>query len=385
MSDVRPLRILHVAKLDPRAPGGIERFVHDLIEAQVARGDAVSVVACSAPVPGGAAPPVHRLKLARTRLTLFHLPIAPSFPRAVRAEIDDFAPDVVHLHWPNPLAIGLARDLPLRSPRGAIPLVIHWHADIDPAGATLPIRIAYAALVRAAERRLLARADAVIATSAAYAAASAPLRAVPSERLHVVPLALATSNVAARAVAWPYATPRRVLFIGRLVPYKALDVLIEAIARVPDASLVVIGDGPERGAWVAAAARSQAAARIAFAGAVSEAEKRGWLAAASVLCLPSRNRLEAFGMVLLEAAEAGVPVIAADIAGSGTGWVARELVGGATFPVGDAAGLAAVLGGAEPVPPASRTALPTIGAVAESVDSVYRSSEIGSRSDASRG
>jgi rhamnosyl/mannosyltransferase len=61
------------------------------------------------------------------------------------------------------------------------------------------------------------------------------------------------------------------------------------------------------------------------------------------LCLPSLERTEAFGLVLLEAMRFGKPVVVADIPGSGAGWVTRQAGHGLLVPPGDPAKLAATL------------------------------------------
>ena len=62
-----------------------------------------------------------------------------------------------------------------------------------------------------------------------------------------------------------------------------------------------------------------------------------------LLCLPSLERTEAFGMVLLEAMRFGKPVVVGDIPGSGPGWVVRQAGHGLLTPPGDTAALAAAL------------------------------------------
>lgn len=362
------MKILHVIKLDPRAAGGIERFVDDLLAAQSASGHEVHAVGCAVDGLHELPPHAYGTTLAPTWFTLFHLPFAPGLPAVVRREIERRRPDVVHVHWPNPMVLDLARAVP-----AGTRLVLHWHADIDPAGAILPIRAAYALAVRRYEARLVARADAVIATSAGYVAASPVLREVLS-KTHVVPIGLRPPPGAAPA-AWPIEGRPRVLFIGRAVPYKSLEVLLESLASVASASLVVVGEGPRLGAWRRAARGLGVASRVHFAGRVPEAAKQALLAACDVLCLPSSNRLEAFGVVLLEAAAACRPVVAAEVPGSGVAEVARSIAGSRTFPVRDAAALAAALA-CYPDPAATDAALApryTIDAVAGAVDRVYAS------------
>ncbi|MCB1921196.1 MAG: glycosyltransferase, partial [Candidatus Competibacteraceae bacterium] len=75
----------------------------------------------------------------------------------------------------------------------------------------------------------------------------------------------------------------------------------------------------------------------------SEADLNALLATCDVLCLPSLERTEAFGLVLLEAMRFGKPVVVSDISGSGVGWVVDQAGQGLKVPVGDAQALAAAL------------------------------------------
>ncbi|HVF35996.1 MAG TPA: glycosyltransferase, partial [Candidatus Saccharimonadia bacterium] len=333
------MKVLHVIKLDPRAAGGIERFADELMSAQVAAGLDVHAVGCDVPATPALPPRPYGLELARTWFTVFHLPFAPRFPAIVRREVARLAPDIVHLHWPNPLVLDMAAAVP-----ASTRLVIHWQADIDPTAASLPIRAGYAVAVRRFESRLLARSDAVIASSRAYFDASPVLRAV-AERVRVIPLGIGDPGAPADPATWPLEGGPRILFVGRAVPYKSLEVLLAALARLPVATLAVVGSGPQIATWRATAQRLGVSRRVAWLGNVDEATKRALFAACDVVCLPSSNRLESFGVVMLEAAAAGRPVVAADIPGSGVPEIARA-VGGTTFPVGDAEALAACLASA---------------------------------------
>jgi rhamnosyl/mannosyltransferase len=125
------------------------------------------------------------------------------------------------------------------------------------------------------------------------------------------------------------------LFVGRLVPYKGVDVLIDAVAGLPLTTLVV-GEGPERAALEArAAARS---ARVAFAGEVDNETLAALYTACDLFVLPSVTRAEAFGMVQLEAMASGKPVISTNLQ-SGVPWVNRHGETGLVVEPGDAAAL----------------------------------------------
>lgn len=112
--------------------------------------------------------------------------------------------------------------------------------------------------------------------------------------------------------------PRRVLFVGRLVENKGVAYLIQAFAKVvqdiPDADLVIVGDGPLR-AWLEK--QAQKIGHIEFLGALSCDQVKRQMDSARVLCLPSitieNGQSEGFGIVLLEAQACGVPVITSSL------------------------------------------------------------------------
>ncbi len=111
---------------------------------------------------------------------------------------------------------------------------------------------------------------------------------------------------AAQWSAAPQSAPGRFVFIGRLVDWKALDLALEALARVPGATLDVIGEGPMRAQWESKAATLKAPAT--FHGWKSQADCALLLAGATALVLPSVY--ECGGAVVLEAMAAAIPVVA---------------------------------------------------------------------------
>jgi len=105
---------------------------------------------------------------------------------------------------------------------------------------------------------------------------------------------------------------RSVLFLGRHEKRKGLDLLLEAMAELPeDVSVLIGGNGPD-----SPRLRDQYRGdpRVVWLGHVSEATKLELLHRSSVLCAPSRHG-ESFGVVLLEAMAAGLPVVASDLPG----------------------------------------------------------------------
>ena len=136
--------------------------------------------------------------------------------------------------------------------------------------------------------------------------------------------------------------PVRLLFVGRVVFQKGLDVLLRALADLPAPlawELEIIGDGDQRAALTAEAARLGLAARITFAGWCDRARIAGRYRAADIFVFPSRD--EGMPNVVLEAMASGLPIVATAIAGSEE--LVREGENGHLVPAEDAAGLTAAL------------------------------------------
>lgn len=124
------------------------------------------------------------------------------------------------------------------------------------------------------------------------------------------------------------------LTIARLEDrYKGHDVLIRALplirAKVPDVHWVVIGDGPLRTGLEQLAHSHRVADAVSFLGALSDEERNAWLRRAHLLSMPSRLPAggfagEGFGIVYLEAAAYGKPVVAGNVAGALDAVVDRE-------------------------------------------------------------
>ena len=136
--------------------------------------------------------------------------------------------------------------------------------------------------------------------------------------------------------------PVRLVFVGRLVRQKGLDVLLEALARLPGEACfeaTIIGDGPLRADLAAMAARLGLAAKVRFAGWVSRADMPETLRHADAFVFPSRD--EGMPNAVLEAMASGLAVAATRIAGNEE--LVEEERTGFLVPPDDAAALAAVV------------------------------------------
>ena len=152
----------------------------------------------------------------------------------------------------------------------------------------------------------------------------------------------ATASVAAKADALRDRAARPILlFVGRLVRYKGLDVLLRALPGL-DARLVIVGDGPLRGALEAMVRELRIGDRVHLAGELADEDRLAWLHACAALVLPSTTRQEAFGMAQLEAMLCGRPVVSTDLP-TGVPWVNVHGETGVVVPPGDVASLRGAL------------------------------------------
>lgn len=342
------MRVLHVGKYYPPYAGGMENFLGDLLPALERRG-----------VRTGALVHNHRggwergedrpgqpwLLRVPTRGTLLYAPVSPAFPRALRQSLREFRPDLLHCHMPNTSvfwALGIAA-------AGRIPWIVHWHADVVASRIDRRMRLAYP-LYRVPEGRVLRRARAVVASSPPYLDSSGPLRPWKA-KCRVVPLGLDPGRLkppAAGALqeaerSWGGTDGLRVLSVGRLTYYKGHDVLVRAAARVPAVRAVIVGTGSEEAGLRRLIARQGVPERVALVGLLSHDALNAMLATCDVLCLASKERTEAFGLVLLEAMRYERPVVAGAIPGSGVGWVVEDGKTGFLVEPGDDEALAGAL------------------------------------------
>ncbi len=340
-ANVRPLKILHLGKYFHPDSGGIERVTMDIVQGTARAGCDVMVLCFGY---------VDRLREERCgdvgvlRAPIWKLvrsqPFGWQYFRAFLRRARDF--DIVHIHVPNMLAA-----LALVTAHVPGKAVVHWHADIVNKGW-------FGMLMRPLEWLMLRRADALVATSQAYADASPQLRHFKN-KVHVVPIGISDADIFDNDEGDTVTSQMTgigqipddvpvILAVGRLVPYKGFDVLIDAARELTAGCRIVIVGGGERRAELEARIRErQVADRIVLAGQLDDDALRRLFQRAAIFCLPSVSRAEAFGVVLLEAMARGLPIVASDITGSGVPWVNLHGVTGLNVPAGDASALAAAL------------------------------------------
>ena len=301
------MKILHLGKFYPPDPGGIEKVVQGLAEGAARAGNEVRVVVARGggwKGPAAAEPRMSErngVTVVRTSTAgvLWSQPISPGYLAAAR-----WPADVVYLHRPHPLADVAAI---LTRPKN---LVLFHHSDVQ---RQRSIKWIYSPLAHWVGRR--ARVSVLAAKANLEHADDLGSRAKENSR--VIPFGV-------DHLRFHNGPPERVphvfqslpgptgIFVGRIVEYKGLDVLLKALSRT-DLSFVIVGDGPLRPSLEKESRRLGLDGRVVFAGAVEDKWLPAYYQSADYLVLPSTSPQEMFGVTLIEAMSCGKPVISTSV------------------------------------------------------------------------
>ena len=320
--------------------GGIEELTRQLAIELESRGHDVSVLTGLWPVGVARSEVLDGVRVARLSFPLpaarplaaaRFLASAPQATAVLVRHLRAVRPHVVHVIGAGPQA---AYMMPLTHFLGA-QLVFTAQGEL---GFDAQNVFGRSATLRTSLRRILRQADEVTACSRFVLdelAEFSPIRAAPV----VIPNGVTPEDFSGNGR--PRHQPSYLLAVGRLVPQKGFDVLIDALSSRSLASLelVIAGEGPERAALERLASRMGVASRVRLVGAVDRRRLTELLAGAEVFAFPSRA--EPFGIALLEAMAAGVPAVATRA--GGVVEFARDMRNALLVPPDDREALAAAI------------------------------------------
>lgn len=330
------ITVFHVGKYFPPVPGGIETLLKRLLDATPGEVRNIVVTANDGPadrVDRYDGYEVHRL--ARKGVLLLN-PVLPGLPSFIRGVLRDGV-EIIALHLPNLMAV--VGYLLARPFRGREKLVVFYHSEVvfDRFPWSMMGRVYYLL-----EKILLYRADRIVVASPNMARQSPQLPKF-HDKVSLVHYAIEdgwadlsdAQREEAGSIRRTYGD-RIVLFVGRLVPYKGIDVLLSA-ARDIRGRVLIVGEGPLRERLDRRVREEGLEEKVVFLGSVDDLKP--FYAACSVFTLPSVSHLEAFGIVQMEAMAFGKPPVISDLP---TGVTYINLPGetGLVFPVGDSGKLA---------------------------------------------
>ncbi len=273
-------------------------MVSILAEGVARQGDDVRVI-CSAedearvdeiPVEGDGRLVIDRRK---NLATVWSQPITPGLFAAA-----GWTADVVHLHHPNPLAdlVALARC--------KAPIVVTHHSDVRRQKIARPF---YMPVINA----VLRRAARILVPTESHIDVSDELDSFRS-KVQVVPFGVDHRSFFPPSEKNGGADEPEGLFVGRLVGYKGLDVLLDAVAG-SDLKIAIAGEGPLRESLENQRNVLGIEKQVRFLGGVAAGDLPDLYRAADYFVLPSVTEAEMFGVVLVEAMASGLPVVYTDL------------------------------------------------------------------------
>lgn len=293
------MRLALVCTGYPPEVGGVGDHVAAVAEGLAARGHEVEVLSQSGGVNSAVVEQGHITVRRWPEIApLPYLGASPGLWRFLRANRARY--DVVHAHNYHSAAPASAYLA------GCRPLVVTGHMHLNPS-------TKISALLDKPYSRLFGR---VVRASAALTADSKAEAGIlrsrfPGAEPVVIPSGIPPYRFGRpTAVAPPEGTVPLVLTAARLVSYKRIDLLVDAMKYLPDLRLVIVGDGPELPLLRRRATELGTSERTAFAGTVSEERLTELYLEASVVA--SLSSLEAFGRVPVEGLAAGARVIVSD-------------------------------------------------------------------------
>lgn len=253
-------------------------------------------------------------------IKLFSQPLSVSYFYKIIKE----APknEIIHIHAPNPIAY-LAIFFAKLTKKNRI--LIHWHSDIIKKGFIYW-------LIKPIERYILNKSIKIIVATNEYAKDSFPLKNY-QKKITIIPYSIKPTIISSR-IKKKYFNKYKslykkniILFVGRFVNYKGINFLINSAKYIQDNSLILIAGSGDLGRKLKKTITKNSN-KILLINQPSDEEINYLYSMATIFCLPSINKAEAFGIVLIEAMSHGLPLVTFKIRGSGVNFINQNNVTG---------------------------------------------------------
>lgn len=314
------MKLIHVTPFFLPYFGGIEYYIYYVSRELVKRGHSVSVYT-SRTTPNLPEREYMDGVLVRRFTPVRYLLGYPLVPKLFEELLKSDA-DLIHCHISGPMMAELAATA---SKLKGLPLVVTVHQCALPAEDMLTERRSFAHILTALYKWLLLAYDLAIAKKVILVSPSA-INLVSSlvkhhDKLVVIPCGVDTKLFRPKRLRGRLSKgPFRVLYVGRFMPFKGLDTLIEAFymlrRRWADVRLLLVGKGPTRELAEKKVEELRIMDQVEFLGQIpSRDDLVDIYNSSDVFVLPSRSPAEGFGIVLLEAMACGLPVVATRVGG----------------------------------------------------------------------
>lgn len=256
--------------------------------------------------------------------------LSTSYSKELKKVINGFDPDLIILHYPNPFVTYFL----LRYIQPYCKLVVYWHLDITK-------QKILKHFFNGQNKKLIARSSKILGATPVHVNESA-YSEIMGDKKYVLPYAIDEKRLVisdgeikvAMEIRKKYEGKILGFFIGRHVPYKGLQYLLEASAcmRGDKMHFLIAGTGELTQELKTLSANDS---KVEFVGRVTDSQWRSYLYACDIFCFPSITRNEGFGLAQAEAMYYGKPVVTFTIPGSGVNFVNQSGVTGIECPNSD--------------------------------------------------
>ncbi|MDO4553467.1 MAG: glycosyltransferase [Bacillota bacterium] len=338
----KKLRVLQLNKYYAPVIGGVEKVAEEIGRGLSERTE-MTVLVCNRQGPA-AEEERDGVRVVRAASPRSVLGMPLSFSYFIRLRRLAREADVLLLHEPFPLG-----DVAVLLRAGKKPLAVWWHSDIV---RQKRWRFLYGPL----QRKILNRASVILAATQAHVDFSEALEEFRG-KCRIIPFGIDAAAFRAGAAscsplqelkdpsllsAPASASPLKLLFVGRLVPYKGVEILLRALALTEEIDLYIVGKGPLGESLRGLAVSLGIEERVHFLGEPEDPVLKACYRDCGAFVLPSVTKNEAFGLVQMEAMAFGKPVVNTALP-SGVPWVSLHGQSGMTVPPGDVDALAGAL------------------------------------------
>lgn len=326
------MKILHIGKYYPPVRGGIEKVSFDLVESLNKMGYQADILCFNdskkTEIDFNRGYQIHRSSILTSA---FSSPLSSSIFRSIKKLFRQY--DIIHLHVPNPMGAIALQSVPFKGK-----IIVHWHSDI--------IKQQFLKKIyRPLQDKLLRRADKIIVTSPNYLEGSNCLKKYKT-KCEIIPLGISNDDLPIneqfrKELNDLYQNKKIILSIGRLIYYKGFEYLIDAAKKLPDDYIILIGGtGILKEQLIKQITDNHLGNKVKLLGDIPFDHLGEYYRRSDAYCLPSTERSEAFGVVLIEAMSFGCPIISTNIKGSGVPWVNQNGQTGIVVEPKDSASLA---------------------------------------------
>lgn len=320
-------KILHISKYYYPFLGGTEQVARDMVNALVGSDIEQKVICFNEDANGGGMTSKRRQTCTDivdgvevTRCGVFmkvsSQAISMTYGRELKRVMNEFKPDVIILHYPNPFVTHYL----LKYKKRHFKLFVYWHLDI-----TKQKKMKH--LFHGQNVKLINRADKILGATPKHLNES-EFTPLFGDKKYILPYMIDESSLViseddileAKRIRECYKGKILGFFIGRHVPYKGLVYLIKASKELGESNLhfLVAGTG-ELTESLKQEAKDDP--KVEFLGRITDSQRKSYLYACDIICFPSITRNEGFGLALAEGMYFGKPAVTFTIPGSGVNYV----------------------------------------------------------------